>query len=128
MAPPDAMAPAALALADIAGRWTVRVMPEMGDSTLLTYELTATGETNGWSIKFPDRAETVPVRVMNVAGDSVMIETGPYQSALQKGVNVSTNGAWRMDSGKLVGRMTAHYAVPTADSVRVLRMEGTRIQ
>jgi hypothetical protein len=128
MTPPAAGARSGLALADVAGRWKVRVMPETGDSTLLTYELTATGDTTGWSIKFPDRTEPVPVRVVSVSGDSVMIQSGPYPSALRKGVKVTTNGVLRVQDGKLIGRTIAHYSVKTADSVRVLRMEGTKIE
>ena len=124
---PAAAAPAGLALAEVAGRWNVRVMPETGDSTLLTYEMTATGDMNGWTIKFPDRTDPVPLRVTSVAGDSVVVEAGPYESALRKGVTVSTMSVLRLQGGMLVGRSTARYSVTTADSVRMLRTEGTRI-
>lgn len=122
-APPPAPAP--IALADVAGKWTVRVMAEANDSTLLTYELTATADTAGWSIKFPDRAKPVPLRVKTDA-DSILTSAGPYPSALRKGVKVTTDGSLRLRDGKLVGSSTAHYTVKTADSVTVVRMEGTR--
>jgi hypothetical protein len=121
-----ALAPAKLQLADVAGKWNVKAMNEAGDSTLLTYELTATADTSGWSIKFPDRPNPVAVHVM-ADGDSVIISAGPYPSALRKGVQVTINGSSRMQDGKLVGMTTAHYSVKSADSVRKIRTEGTRM-
>ena len=117
--------PPALKLSDVAGKWTVTGRSETGDS-LLTYVFTATGDTTGWSIKFPDRAKPVPVHVVAVAGDSVVIAAGPFPSALRKGVTVRTSGPIRIQNGKLVGTTVAHYSVKTADSVRTIRMEGTR--
>ncbi|MEP7346549.1 MAG: hypothetical protein ABI877_14860 [Gemmatimonadaceae bacterium] len=118
--------PAPITLAEVAGTWTVRVMPETGDSTLLTYELTATADTSGWSIKMPDRAKPVPVSMIRTDADSLMTAAGPYPSALRKGTKVTTESVVRLQDGKLVGRSIAHYSVKTADSVRVVRTEGTR--
>jgi hypothetical protein len=41
-------------------------------------------------------------------------------------MQVTTHGVYRKDGDKLVGRVTAHYATKGADSVLVLRSEGTR--
>src|SRR5215467_3408984 len=87
-------APAASAdikLADLAGTWTVKTMTERGDSTLLTYTMTATADTTGWFITFPGRAP-IASHVSPIAGDSVVVHVGPYESALRKGVQVTTNG------------------------------------
>ncbi len=121
-----APAPAPLTLAEVSGTWTVRVMPDVGDSTLLTYELTATADSSGWSIKLPDRAQAIPLHMVRADADSVMTSAGPYSSALVKGVNVTTESVVRLQDGKLVGRSVAHYSVKTADSVRTLRTEGMR--
>lgn len=124
-AAPEAPAgPAPIALADVAGKWSVRVMPESGDSTLLTYELVATADPSGWTLNFPKRPP-VPARV-TAAGDSIVTEAGPYESVLRKGVQVTTSGVMRLVDGKLVGTTTAHYATSGADSVLNLRFEGTR--
>jgi len=56
-----------------------------------------------------------------------MTSSGPYESMLRKGVQVSTNGAFHLVGGKMVGINTAHYAVKTADSVLVLRSNGTKM-
>lgn len=118
-------APAALNLADVAGVWTVRGMNMAGDSTLVTYEVDAKADTSGWTMTFPGRP-AIPVRVVGVAGDSVMIEVGPYQSALRRGVNVRTTGAFRLQDGMLIGHSTSRYDTRGADSVLMVRSEGTR--
>ena len=116
--------PAPVNLADFAGKWDVRSVPASGDTTPTTYVLTATSTTSGWTIKFPGRA-AIPATVM-VAGDSVEIDAGPFPSVRRKGVQVTTNGGFRVQNGQLVGTNTAHYKVKTADSVLVLNTTGTR--
>ena len=118
-------APTPLRLADVAGVWTVRGMNMTGDSTLITYEVDAKADTSGWTITFPGRP-SIPMRVVGVAGDSVMVEAGPYQSALRPGVNVRTTGSFRLQDGRLIGHTTARYDTRGADSVLMVRSEGTR--
>ncbi len=122
-----APAPPAFSLADMAGTWTVQVMPEDKDTVLLTYTLTATGDTAGWSMKFPDRPDPIPIHVMPVQGDSVVVHAGPYPSALRKNVTVTTESVNRLENGTMVGRTVAHYSAGP-DTVRVLRQRGTRAQ
>ena len=119
-----APAPAPVNLADFAGKWNLRSVPATGDTTPTTYVLTATSTTAGWSLKFPGRA-AVPATI-TVAGDSVEIDAGPYSSVRRKGVQVTTNGGLRVQNGNLVGTITAHYKVKSADSVLVLNTTGTR--
>ncbi len=118
-------APAPIALADIAGTWAVRVMPEGGDSTLLSFEMVATSDTSGWAFTFPKRSP-VPVRVVAVDGDSIVTEAGPFESNLRKGVQVTSTTVNRLEDGKLVGTITARYKASGPDSVAHLRFEGTR--
>ena len=120
-APP---APAPIALADLAGKWNMRTMPENSDSTLISWEMVATGDTTGWVSHFPKR-KPVAVHVA-VGGDSIVLESGPYESVLRKGVQVTTHTVDRLQDGKLVGTTTAHYKTSGPDSVRQLRVEGTR--
>jgi hypothetical protein len=124
-AAPTAAAPAPVALADVAGTWAVRTMPESGDSTLLTYEMVAGADSSGWAFHFPNR-KPVPIRVVAVAGDSIVTEAGPFESALRKGVQVRVVNVTRLQDGKLVGATTARYETKGADSVARLRFEGTR--
>jgi hypothetical protein len=117
--------PPAIALADLAGKWSVKGMNEARDTTLVTYELNATADTSGWRIVFANR-RTVPARVA-AAGDSVVIDAGPYESVLRRGVQVTTHGVLRLQGGKLVGLTVAHYRTTRPDSVRRIVVEGTRM-
>ena len=124
---PASVAPAALSLADVAGKWNVRVMGETSDSTLTTYVLTATADTAGWVFSFPN-GKPIPMRVTSVSGDSIVATAGPFPSSLRKGARVSTVGTFRMQDGKMVGTTIARYPGAGADSVARLRIEGTRAQ
>lgn len=121
-----APAPAAtISLADVAGNWTQTVRTETSDSVLVTAAVTATSDTTGWTITLPGRP-VMPVRVLRVDGDSIVTATGPYESVLRKGVQVTTENVLRMQDGKLVGITVARYQGAGADSVVRLRTELTR--
>lgn len=122
VAPP---APAPLALADLAGTWDMKGTAEGSDSVLVTFELMATADTTGWMQHFAGR-DPIPMRVIAVAGDSVVTETGPYESVLRRGVQVSTHSVMRLQDGRLVGLTTARYTTTGPDSVVRIRTEGTR--
>lgn len=117
--------PAPISLADVAGTWTVQTRAEGSDSVLVTSEMIATADTSGWKMMLPGRP-TMATRVLEVAGDSITTENGPYESVLRKGVTVTTRNVVRLQGGKLVGTVTARYNTTGADSVVRLRMEGTR--
>ena len=118
--------PTTLSLADVAGKWQVRSVPEAGtDTTATTYVLTATADTTGWMITFPSGLK-VPVHV-TVSGDSVIEKTGTFASQRRKGVKVTTEGSFRLQGGKLVGTTIAHYSKAGPDSVLRLRTEGTKM-
>lgn len=126
VAPEPAPAPPApISLAAVAGKYDVTGKNEAGDSTLVTYVLTATADTTGWSITFPNR-KPIPLRIVSVAGDSIVMDGGPYESAIKKGIMVTTNTVQRLENGKLVGRTVAHYATKGPDSVRIVVSEGVR--
>lgn len=119
-----AVAPAPmLNLADLAGTWDMKTMREGSDSVLLTYTMTATGTTEGWMLNFPNQAP-VPATVM-ASGDSVIMNAGPYSSALRKGVQVTIQTVSRVQGGKMMGTGVAHYSTGT-DTVVNLRFEGTK--
>jgi hypothetical protein len=119
-----AMATATVSLSNFAGTWRVRGFNERGDS-LVGYQLIATADSTGWKIIFPNRPP-IAVRLVGVAGDSVVTESGPYESVLRKGVQVRTRGVLRLQGDKLVGTTVAHYATSGPDSVLHIRAEGTR--
>jgi hypothetical protein len=119
--------PAMISLADVAGTWNVSSMPEASDTVLVSYQMTATGDTTGWTVTFPGRAP-IPMRGITVAGDSIVSDMGPYESMLRPGMMVSVHSVSRLENGKLVGHFTAHYQGAGADSVLNGRMEGMRAQ
>ena len=117
------VAPKTLSLADVAGTWQMRSVPLTGDTTPTTYVLTATADTTGWMITYPSGLK-VPLHVM-ASGDSIIITSGKYASQRRKGVMVMTEGASRLEGGKLMGHTIAHYQ-GQKDSVLHLRTEGTK--
>ena len=118
-------APTAIRLADVAGRWSGRVLNPAGDSTLLSLVLTATADTTGWRIAFTS-GTTVPVHVISVSGDSIVTEAGPHPSQLRKGVQVKTHTVYRLRGDTLVGTTVAHYRTQKADSVLTTQVRATR--
>jgi hypothetical protein len=121
MAPAPA-APAPISLADVKGTWKMKSTVEGNDSASVEYTLDA-GDA-GWTLHFPKRPP-VPTKP-TAGGDSIVADAGPYESALRKGVKVTTHSVFRLQDGKLVGSTVAHYATKGADSVLTLRSEGTR--
>lgn len=121
----DQEAPAGIALADLAGTWNVRSTLD-GSDKVITYDLVATADRSGWTLKFPGR-DPIPVRVVAAEGDSIVWEAGPFESVIRKGVQVrNSRVVGRLEDGKLVGRTTATYETTGADSVATLTLEGTR--
>lgn len=120
-----APAPAALSLADVAGKWQFRSVPEAGsDTAATTFELAATADTAGWVMTFPSGVKA-PLQV-SVSGDSLMSKSGSFASQRRKGVTVRTESVFRLQDGKLVGTTIAHYTQAGADSVLRLHSEGVK--
>jgi hypothetical protein len=123
-----APAPAAtVSLADLAGKWKMRTTDESGGHPVEAV-LNATADSSGWTITAPKR-KPVPVRVVAVAGDSIVTESGPYESFILTGVQVTTRNTSRLQDGKLVGVTEAHYALKGGrDSVGRRSSVATRMQ
>jgi hypothetical protein len=123
----DSKAPviAAPAGMNLAGMWSVQVMPETQDSTLLIFMLKATNDSKGWTMTLPNR-QPMDVKVTSMSNDSIVFDTDKFASALQPGLEVSTHSNVHMQGDTLVGRTIARYNVKGPDSVRVLRTIGTR--
>ena len=123
------MATTTISLADVAGAWTGTVMAAGSDSVLALIELTATGEPTGWSMTVtnasdPTKQAVVPATSVVAAGDSVVVEAGPFQSVLRAGQEVSTHTVYRLQGGNLVGEMTATY--PASGEAVALHSVATR--
>lgn len=102
-------APVGINLAEIAGIWTTHGMNEAGDSTIVTYEVMITSNTEGWTTTLEGR-EPMATRVVAVEGDSVMTESGPFESVLRPGVTVTTSATMRLENGDLVGTFRGNYS------------------
>ena len=119
-------APKPITLADVTGKWDVRVLRQTDDSLMVTQVFDANADSTKWTMTFPNR-KPVPVRLVSVEGDSIRITAGPFDSAVRKGAKVKkTETTYRIQDGKLVGRTVVAYATARGDSVVVMRMEGTR--
>lgn len=122
-----ATAPARLRLADLAGKWTMTATNEANDSVLVTYEMTATADTTGWSVLYPNHTTPIPLHV-RVDADSVIIDAGPYASTARSGAMVTIHSVSRLRDGELAGTMTARYALNATESVVHIRLDGRRSQ
>jgi len=125
----DAMdeAPAGISMADLAGTWNIRSKLD-GTDKVITYDLVASGDGSSWTVNFPGR-DPIPARVVATGGDSVVWESGPFESVIRKGVTVKTSRVTaHLQNGKLTGTTTALYDAGGADSVAHLTVEGTRAQ
>lgn len=116
---------APVSLMSLSGKWNMATKLATSDSVILNFEMVA--DSAGMTFTFPGRPP-VAARVLAIGGDSIVTEAGPYESALRKGVQVTTNSVMHFQDGKLVGTSTAHYNTKGADSVLALRTEGTRAQ
>ena len=122
---PAPAAPASIALADVAGKWNVVSTPMSGKDTSSTkVVMTATADTTPWT--FPLPSGKVVKNHVTVSGDSIMLKSDTYKSLRRKGKDVWTETVYHLKDGKLVGSMVAHYAMPGADSVLSLKVEGTK--
>ena len=124
-APATAVTPAAISLADVAGKWNLRSTDAAGGSPTQS-ELTATADTSAWTWKLAN-GSTVKVRVVAVGGDSIVTDAGPYESVLRPGIQTRNRTVYRLRDGKLIGTIEAHYALPRGDSAAQRRSEGTRV-
>src|SRR5687768_8828504 len=123
--PAAATEPTPISLDQVAGKWNVRVLSaETGDSTLTSYVLDAKADTAGWTFQFPT-GTPIAMKVVSMAGDSMVTESGPFDSRLQKGVKVHSIVTWRLRDGKLAGTVVSHYDTKPP-TTRNLITEGTR--
>jgi glucose/arabinose dehydrogenase len=126
-APPADAAPpatAGLSLADLAGTWSMQNVLEDSARTVVSYEIMATADPQGWMLHLPNRPP-LPLTA-TVGGDSLVTEAGPFESVLRPGVQVRTRSVVRLVDGKLTGRFVARYEGAGADSMAAGSVEGSR--
>ncbi len=119
------MEAAGITLADVAGTWNLTgtfATPE--EPTIVDYSVVATDSESGWLLNLPDR-DPIEIRIVAVDGDSIVGESGPFESIIQEGVMVSTRTVMRLHDGMLVGSLTATYDTDPVQSVDGT-FEGTK--
>ena len=122
-------APPAISLADVAGTWEGSVMTETSDSVIAVQMLTATADPMTWTMtvanaKTPTKTVAVPVTGVVAAGDSIVIQSGPFDSVLRPGQKVSIHSITRLQDGKLV--MVIHATYVANNEMIPLRGTATR--
>lgn len=95
-------------LADYAGEWALQALSMDGD-VLVELGMIATDSPDGWAMTFGHLSEPVPGSQVAAQGDSVSAAFGPYWSALQDQVMVSTTSVFKVSGDQLDGRFTAVY-------------------
>ena len=94
--------------AGVAGTWEGKSMLGPKDSVATTWTLTAMADAKGWMLKLPNR-DAVAARVIAAGGDSVVTESGPYQSVLRAGQQVTTRTTAHYKGDMSTGTFTATY-------------------
>jgi hypothetical protein len=115
-------------LASAAGRWQGESMAMEGDSVVSRWVSTSTADMNGWDITFDDSI-TVPVRVVEAAGDSITTEFGPFTIPGPDGQPMAVQrvrGVSRYENGTRVGTYEMRLA-SAPDSVIRGRFRATRM-
>lgn len=93
-----------------AGDWMTEVYSLDGGEPLVATLLKATDSQQGWSMKFTHMDEAVPANTVFLKGDSVVMEIGPYPSALREGATVqSVTSYLHKDGDAMSGRFHAVY-------------------
>jgi glucose/arabinose dehydrogenase len=123
--PAAAPAPAkTISLADLAGRWNFESRGDGADTMVTKAVVVATADSTGWVMELPTGKKVA--QHVSVSGDSIMVKSDTYPSMRRKGKQVWTEAVYRLESGKLVGTLTGHYANSGADSVLTLHSVGTK--
>jgi hypothetical protein len=107
-------AAAGLKLADVAGTWALEntVKNAAGNDTTVNSELVATANRKGWVTNLAGRPP-IPTRVVAVAGDSIVLAAGPYESILRAGQKVRLRETLHFKGDDASGTMVAHYSTGT---------------
>lgn len=116
--------PAGIALAEVAGTWNLTGTFATEEPTVIEYSVVATDSETGWTLNLPNR-DPIEIRIVVVDGDSIVGESGPFQSILRDGVMVTTRTVLRLQGDMLVGTLDATYDTDPVEMVAGT-FEGTR--
>lgn len=110
---PAAAKPAAAGIkaADVAGTWTFEntVKNTAGQDTVVSSEITVSADAKTWVTHLAGR-DPIPTRVVAMAGDSVVTESGPFQSVARPGQTVTTHETFHFKADAAWGAIEARYS------------------
>lgn len=118
-APATPPAPPAITASDLTGTWDMKTMPVDRDTVLTTGTMTSTGAADGWTMTLGNSKTPIPVRIVSIAGDSVISETGQFNSAVRRGQKVSIHSIQHLRDGRLTGVVHAKYGNGDTATFRV---------
>jgi len=95
--------------AGVAGTWEGKTTVGPKDSVIATTVTTATANATGWTVQLPNRP-LLQARVVAAGGDSVVIEMGPYESILKKGLKATTRLSGHYKGDAMTGTFEAKYS------------------
>ena len=125
--PPVEEAPApppAPTLADFAGTWQNSATLTGVEAPVLS-TMTGTEAGTDWTMTLEGRPP-IPMQV-SIVGDSLVTQTGEYESILRPGVMVTVRTAGVLHDGMLMGNMVATYKTAAGEEQVAGTIQGTRV-
>lgn len=116
--------PAAPTLADFAGTWQNSATLTGVEAPVLS-TMTGTEAGTDWTMTLEGR-DPVPLQV-SIVGDSLITQTGEYESILRPGVMVTVRTAGVIHDGMLMGNMVATYKTAAGEEQVTGTIQGTRV-
>lgn len=110
-AAPPAPQAAGLKARDVAGTWTFEssVKNAAGQDTVVSSEVTVSADGKTWVTHLAGR-EPIATRVVAMAGDSVVTESGPFASVARPGQKVRTVEVFHFKGNDAWGTIEARYS------------------
>lgn len=100
-----------LKAADVAGTWSFQsnVKNTAGQDTVVSSELSVSADAKTWTTHLAGR-DPVVTRVVAMAGDSVVTESGPFPSVARPGQKVRTQETFHFKGNDAWGTIVARYS------------------
>ena len=107
------------------GTWKAQALLGPKDSVVVTYSFTVATEGKTATIEFPNR-DPIPGRVTVLAGDSIVVDAGPYPSSLKPGLTVTS---FRTVAHVKGDTMTGHFVADYSNGeVHKGKIKATRVK
>jgi hypothetical protein len=116
--------PPAPTLADFAGTWQNSATLTGVEAPVLS-TMTGTEAGTDWTMTLEGR-DPVPLQV-SIVGDSLITQTGEYESVVRPGVMVSVRTASALHDGMLMGNMVATYKTAAGEEQVTGTIQGSRV-